>query len=300
MFRPSCLVVGLMMMTLALVPGLSNPARAAEPKAGEETEVLYASPEQGALTMRIRLPKDWTPTDHRPAIIFFFGGGWRSGSIKQFETQAEYFASRGLVAARADYRVNSRHGTSAAESVEDARAALRWLRDHASEYGIDPKKLIASGGSAGGHLAACMGMGFGDQEAKNTDDKSADAPSRPCALVLFNPVLTIDAPQILRMARVSPEIGKTISPTLFVESHTPPALLFYGTDDPLEAQAQPYLDACKKAGVRAELYSAEGVGHGFFNHEPWLTRTMIRADEFLASLGLLEGPPTLKDKPKGE
>ncbi len=266
----------------------------ADPEAGTVEEVAYKTVDQGDLKMQIHLPKDWKPADRRPAILFFFGGGWRVGSTSQFKTQAEYFASRGLVTARADYRVQTRHGTSASEAVEDAFSALRWLQEHADQYGIDPSKIIASGGSAGGHLAACTGMA--PESAPTANPAPAPAPARPCALILFNPVLAIDDPRILRAARVSEEVGLQISPTLHVDAQTPPTLLLYGTDDPLEAQAQPYLDAAKKAGVRAELYTARDVSHGFFNREPWKTRTIIRADEFLESLGYLHGPPTIQEK----
>ncbi len=268
----------------------------ADPRAGSVDEVVYKKADQGELKMQIHLPKDWKVSDHRPAIVFFFGGGWRVGTTRQFAEQADYFASRGLVAARADYRVESRHGTSAEEAVEDAMSAVKWLREHADEYGIDAAKIIAAGGSAGGHLAACTGM---RPETGEKSEGGDTAMSRPCALVLFNPVLMLDDPRIQRTARVSGEVGRQLSPTLHIDAHTPPTLLLYGTDDPLEAQAQPYIDAAKKVGVRAELFTAEGVGHGFFNREPWLTRTLIRVDEFLESLGYLEGPPTVKEEIDG-
>ncbi len=87
--------------------------------------------------------------------MFFFGGGWENGTIKAFEPQARYFAGRGLVTARADYRVKSRHGVTPKECVDDARAAVAWFRQNAAKLGVDPNRIVASGGSAGGRIAAC-------------------------------------------------------------------------------------------------------------------------------------------------
>ena len=74
------------------------------------------------LKMDIHYPKDFKEGDQLPVIIFFFGGGWKGGTIEQFRPQAKYFASRGIIAALADYRVSSRHGTTPFESVKDAKS----------------------------------------------------------------------------------------------------------------------------------------------------------------------------------
>ena len=86
----------------------------------------------------------------KPTVVFFFGGGWTTGSVEQFSRQAAYFATRGMVPIRADYRIASKHHTEPDAAVEDARTALRWVRRHANELGIDPNRIVAAGGSAGG------------------------------------------------------------------------------------------------------------------------------------------------------
>lgn len=90
-----------------------------------------------------------------PAIVFFFGGGWKSGTPQQFETQCRELAKRGMVAITADYRDESRHRVKPTQCVADARSAMRWVRAHSKELGVDPQRIAAGGGSAGGHLAAC-------------------------------------------------------------------------------------------------------------------------------------------------
>ena len=100
---------------------------------------IYKQTPQGELAMYVHFPEDWTANDKRSAIVFFFGGGWRTGEVEQFVPQAEYFANRGMVTARADYRVKNRHGTSPDKCVEDGKSAVRWLRINATKLGVDNK-----------------------------------------------------------------------------------------------------------------------------------------------------------------
>jgi len=116
---------------------------------------IFKQTPQGDLKIYLHYPGDWKAGDQRPAIVFFFGGGWRVGTVEQFRYQAEYFARRGMVTARADYRVLSRHNTGPDKCVEDGKSAVRWIRQNAEMLGVDPDKIVSSGGSAGGHVAAC-------------------------------------------------------------------------------------------------------------------------------------------------
>ena len=254
-------------------------------------EIDFKKTPQGILKLHIFSPADMRPADKRPAIVFFFGGGWKSGSFTQFVPQAEYFASRGLVCACADYRISSIHKTTPDKCVEDAKSAMRWVRAHAGELGVDPDKIIASGGSAGGHLAAATWLvpGFDAEE----DDKTVSC--KPNALVLFNPALNltnIDGREIPDAN--GKNIAKEISPTVYLVKDTPPAILFFGTADKLGAHGREYAAKAKEFGVRAELWTAADMGHGFFNKSPWTEVTARKADEFLASLGYLSGEPTIK------
>jgi acetyl esterase/lipase len=262
------------------------PARAEEPV----RTFTYKKTKQGDLVIHVHYPPDWKKEDRRPVIVFFFGGGWTNGDVKQFETQAAYLASRGMVAARADYRVKSRHNVTPDACVEDAKSAVRWLRQNAAMLGVDPDRVVASGGSAGGHIAACTACPGLDAEGEDTKISS-----RPNALVLYNPVVRFEgvAGMMDRIAG-NEKLGKALSPVLHQAKDSPPALLLYGDQDNLLKQGEEYLENAKKVGQRAELFKAEGVGHGFFNRPPWRDRTTIRVDEFLASLDYLKGKPTLK------
>jgi len=261
----------------------------------------YRKAPEDELFLHIYYPDDWKASDTRPAIVFFFGGGWRTGSYQQFAAQAEYFASRGLVTAAADYRIFTKHHTTPDKAVEDAKAAMRGVRSHARELGVDPNKIIAAGGSAGGHLAAATAL-LEDFDAAEDDAKVS---CRPSALVLYNPVLNLTGLSERAFFKESDhsDLKKKLSPTLYLSSDTPPAILFYGGDDKFLAQGKEYAAKAKELGVRADLYVAPDMPHGFFNRPPWTAVTVQRADEFLKSLGYLKGAPTLNvpaDVPKLE
>src|SRR5439155_3760105 len=113
-------------------------------------EVVYKKTPQADLKLHLYRPADWKASDKRPAVVFFFGGGWKNGSHVQFTHQAEYFASRGLVCATADYRVANQHHTTPDACIEDAKSAMRYVRGHAAELGVDPDRIVSAGGSAGG------------------------------------------------------------------------------------------------------------------------------------------------------
>lgn len=262
------------------------------PFSGKRMSYIYKRTPQGDLKIHLYLPEDWKPTDRRPAILFFFGGGWRGGNVKQFDPQARYFASRGMIAACADYRVKSRHGTTPDKCVEDAKSAIKWLRANASKLGIDPDRIAASGGSAGGHMAIAAFTTKG-LEAEGED---LSISSKPNLLVLYNPVL--NTLSVVDMVG-SEEMAKRISPNHNLTKGVPPAILFFGSKDKFLAGAKEFMKLSGKLGNTAKLYVAEGVGHGFFNRYPWLERTTYLADEFLSSYGYIKGKPTV-ELPEGE
>ena len=253
-------------------------------------EVVYKTVGDRQLRMYINYPPGWKATDKRGVIVFFFGGGWTGGTVDQFEMQAAYLASRGLVAARADYRVKSRDGVTPDQCVEDARSAVRWIRANAKRLGIDPDKLIASGGSAGGHLAACT-MIKGGVDAEGDDLSISTVPQ---AMLLFNPVLSFKYETMIGRLGDKKALAGKISPTLGLHKKAPPALILFGTNDRLKVFGEEYWKKAESLGVRADKFLAEGQGHGFFNRSPWKERTLIAADKFLASLGFLKGEPTVK------
>jgi acetyl esterase/lipase len=285
------LILATLLAVAAPLPAQPN-RRGPQPKlttaAVLTTEQVYKHTPQGELKLHFYRPPDWKRSDKRPAIVFFFGGGWRNGSHVQFRPQAEYFASRGLVCACADYRIESVHKTTPDVCIEDAKSAVRWLRQHAGEQGIDPDRLVAAGGSAGGHLAAAVAMVPGFDAPGDT----AGVSCKPNALLLFNPALNV--PNHAVKDAGGQDVAAKFWPTPFLAKDAPPVVIFFGTNDRLLAGGREYCEKAKTLGVRAELFTAAGVGHGFFNRPPWTQLTAREADRFLVSLGYLAGEPTVK------
>lgn len=261
----------------------------------------------GDVTLKLYIvePEDHKASDKRPAIVFFFGGGWSSGTPAQFYPHAKYLASRGMTAMLADYRVASRHGVKAKECVADAKSAVRWIRQNAERLGVDPDRIVAAGGSAGGHLAACTGVvpGFDDEgEASNVS-------SVPNALALFNPAVVLAdieglAPRTAtRVAALTKRMGvepAKLSPAHHVKPGAPPTIVFHGKADttvPYQT-VEIFAAAMKKVGNQCELHGYEDQGHGFFNQGRGdgtaYTDTVRALDQFLAKLGYLEGEPAIQ------
>lgn len=224
-----------------------------------------------------------------PAIVFFFGGGWRQGSVNQFVPHAEHLANRGMTAIIADYRVFFRHASTVADAVSDAKSAIRWVRSHAGELGIDPQRIAAAGGSAGGHLAAATAT----IDGYDSPGEYPSVSSRPDALVLFNPAVNTGRIGESRRAQF-PGDAETLSPYHQVGENFVPALIMHGHDD----TTVPYsdvVDFCDKVTRLAgscKLVGYEQATHGFFNkgrdNDRWFHPTVAEMDQFLTELGYLE------------
>lgn len=249
------------------------------------------------LKVRILKPTDAKPGDRRPAIVFFHGGGWVSGLPHQFDEQSKYLITRGIVCIQPAYRLLDRKDAKQPPDIciQDARSAMRWVRSHAKDLGIDPNRVAAGGGSAGGHLAAFVGLVDGIDDPQ--DDQTVSA--RANALVLFNPVFDNGPEGGWGTSRVGDRF-KELSPAHNISPTAPPTAIFIGRNDRLipTATVERFAAKMKEAGVRCDLHIYDGKGHGFFNSEPSRTITLIETDRFLASLGYLSGEPTIQTSPR--
>ncbi len=262
-------------------------------------EEVFKRVDKVELKMHIYNPEGHEAGQKRPVIVFFFGGGWRGGSSAQFKPHAAYFASRGMVTMTAEYRVWSRHQARIVDCIEDARSAIRWVRANADTLGIDPERIVASGGSAGGHLAACTAT-ISEFDRKEEHKKFS---AEPNAIILFNPALSLkpehfdqNAKQIERdflpRAGAPPE---AVSPVFHLDKKTPPTLILHGTGDTVVpfAQAKAFAKRMKMLDRPCKLVGYDGQPHGFFNYqkEPktYFIQTVKEADAFLRDLKYLRG-----------
>ncbi len=260
-----------------------------------DKKILYKVVEGDSLYLHVFKPKiTKKPT---AVIVFFFGGGWVSGNPKQFYQQSAYFASRGMLAISAEYRIKNTHGTSPFECVEDGKSAIRWVRAHAKELNIKPNKIVASGGSAGGHVAISTAVIDGFENSK----ENLAVSSIPNAVVAYNPVVDTSNKGYGYKRLVGRETE--ISPVHQIKKGLPPMLLFHGTKDttvPFE-NAIRFTNLMKEAGNKIKLLAVDNVGHGFFNGDffsknrsnKYYNLTTYDTDVFLKKLRYLKRKPTL-------
>lgn len=269
-----------MMASLFVVSLLLQPASAA-PQANISGATSFVYKTAGASQLRLYVFTTKKAAPHA-AIVFFFGGGWTQGDVAQFAPQATHLAQRGMVAILADYRVRSRHGTSPFDAMADARSALRWVRSHAVQLGVDPNRVVAAGGSSGGHLAVSAAV-F-DMFDEPGEDTTISA--KPNALVLFNPAVDTSRNALFG------DRGRDGSPLHHVRAGLPPTLILHGKADTTVpyADVERYCAEASALGNQCRLVGYDGATHGFFNPgrgEKWFRETLLEADRFLTTLGYL-------------
>jgi acetyl esterase/lipase len=215
----------------------------------------------------------------RPLILWIHGGAWRGGS--KDKCPAVRFVAQGYAVASANYRLS--HHAAFPAQVEDCKAAVRWLRAHAKEYGLDPDRFGAWGSSAGGHLVALLGTtgGVGVFDRGPNLEVSSRV---QCVVDFFGPTDLArmaaqsgpesrmnhdapDSPESLLIGGAVPgnkDKAAKASPITYVSRDDPPMLLVHGDADPLVPwQQSEELDAAlRKSGVEATLHIVKGGGHG--------------------------------------
>lgn len=237
----------------------------------------------GATEMRVHAfrPQTKKGSPKPPIVVLFFGGGWMNGTVDQLAPVARHLAERGVIAILADYRTYCRNGVGVAEELDDAKAAMIWVRRNAGTLGGDAKRVAALGGSSGGHLALGAAL-FGSSKS-----------SRPDLLLLFYPCVDLTNPYELEYsAKAIGAHGRDLSPLYHLRKDMPPAYVFQGSEDPLLEENRRYCDEAKALGARCEWQLFEGAAHGFFNpagpaRARWFEPGLKALDEALTREGYL-------------
>ncbi|WP_293976731.1 alpha/beta hydrolase [Sphingomonas sp.] len=222
-------------------------------------------------------------TGPSPAVMLFFGGGWRAGTVDAFASRARALAARGYVVILPDYRVFCRDRTGPMEAMKDARAAYDWLIAHAAGIGVDQRRIVLGGGSAGGQLALMTTI-------------RRNVGHRPAALVLYNPA--IDPGAMPEFLSLSMNASRPISPARQPLDHMPPAIIMHGEADeyvPI-ATIRAFCVRYRAAGGRCDVEAYPEQRHGFFHKtipdvliggSPY-DLTLARTLSFLATIKGLE------------
>ena len=249
------------------------------------------------LEMILIKPDDWEPSDKRPAILFFHGGSWRSGTPLQLLDQGQYFAKQGLVCVLVQYRLLDRdiEDEPPVICINDAKSAMRFVRSRAAQLGIDPDRIASSGASAGGHLAAFLGTTDGVDDPQ--DDLGVSARSN--AMCLFCPIYD-NGPGNYGEMRIGDRYPE-LSPAHNISPDDTPNIVFLGTEDhiiPIEIVRR-FRTRMLAAGVRSELRLYDGASHAFFlkrfHDGIFYEKSLTAMHIFLRDLGWIEGPPSPAD-----
>ncbi len=252
--------------------------------------LVYKRVDDRELELHVFLPEGWKPTDRRACFHILHGGGWSGMGPSRMYPFASDFADRhGMVGISVQYRLYRPGNTTVFDCVKDARSSVRYVRAHAAELGIDPSKIVVSGGSAGGHLAAATAL----FDAVNEEGEDLSVSCRPDALILLFPVIDTS-----KEGYGNEKIGerwRELSPVHQVRAGLPPTLTFHGTGDTVTpfAGARAFHEAMLAAGNRSELDVNEGGQHGYLMfEEARYEETLGKSASFLASLGFI-----VPDKP---
>lgn len=257
------------------------------PNVEAKLDVAYAGTENVRQRLDLFLPQreETDKTKRLPVLVFVHGGAWQAGSKEQGHGQVVRFVAEGKCAGvSVGYRLSQEAQWPA--QIHDCKAALRWIKAHADEHGLDADRIVVWGMSAGGHLVAVLGTSAGVPEMDgklgphtDKDTKVAgvidffgptdvskmnaqrmpgtmdhDGPNAPEAKLLGGPVQTI------------PDKVKSANPLTYVDKDDPPFLMVHGDKDPLvpHGQSEILQEALKKAGVANELYTVKDGAHGGF------------------------------------
>jgi acetyl esterase/lipase len=289
-----------------------------EKRFGERVEVRFDQPYAGTSNkfqmLDLYLPKQRADDKPLPVVVFIHGGGWSGGNRKGYAVPAAILAASGKYAAcSVGYRLSAEARWP--QQIFDCKAAIRWIRGHAKELGLDPDKIGVTGSSAGGHLVTLLGLTGGVKELEGDIGEYTSEPSRVTCVVnvcgptdLAKPLMQGDAAKTDDPA-VSALLGGPVrerlaeaaaaSPLTYVTAHAVPIMTLHGTQDMRVnfTNAQELDAALKKVGATSLLIPIEGAGHGIPFGPELIARVQAFWDRYLRGVSAeistspIEAPP---------
>ncbi|MCX7603941.1 MAG: alpha/beta hydrolase [Bryobacteraceae bacterium] len=283
------------MATLPLLLAACAAAAQLPPGVKAVRDLVYAQPGGRPLHLDLYLPEQGARP--LPVVVWIYGGAWRAGSKDDGQTRgALWLTEHGYAVAAFNYRLSQTAKFPA--QIHDAKAAVRWLRRHADEYGLDPQRIAAWGASAGGHLAALLGVTAGVPELEGpeydpriparvqavidfygpTDFLQMDAHALPGGMK-HDPADSPESQLIGGPIQENPEKVRRANPAAYVTPDAAPFLILHGERDPLVPvhQSELLFEALKKAGVPVVFHKIAGAGHGGPEFQNSVARAMVLA-----------------------
>ncbi|VGO16224.1 Acetylxylan esterase [Pontiella desulfatans] len=255
---------------------------------------IYKRVEDRDLRLLVCRPDGWEPGQQCAAMVWIHGGGWVAGGPEDFLPHLRYSAARGAVGFSVQYRLLNKEkdgsGPVISDCIADCEDAVRYIRHHAQELGIDPQRISVIGDSAGGHLASCLGTG-------------ATGEARADAVVDCNGITDMGFENWSTYIRPGADRDERImkaSPLFNITMPSPPFLVLQGKRDATvkPEMAEAFYSALKTAGADCEYKLYPGAQHAFivYGYSATLeeiTQAILDLDDFLLHRGLLDGPTSI-------
>jgi len=221
-------------------------------------EYTYDSSKEYELKAFIFRPAEVTQESSYPSIVIFHGGGWDSGDPSWAFGIAEKYASKGLIAVAAQYRLSDHKAITPLDAIEDARNIIIWMRENSAELNIDRDKIAAYGWSAGGYLAASAAVFNSSNDDQNIN-------SIPNALLLVSPALSITKDNWFIKLLLDKTSPISCSPAENLRENMPPSIIVVGKDDTVTPifESNLFHQNMLKYGNKSNLFIYDGVGHLF-------------------------------------
>lgn len=252
-------------------------------------DIVYRAAGERHLLCDIAVPKKHAQP--LPAVIVVHGGGWLKGDRYKFRALSLQLAARGYVTMAIDYRLG--HEAKFPAAINDCNGAVQFLRSNAEKYHVDPDRIGAVGGSAGGHLVGLMATGWQDVNLLDESQVRAGSPKLQAAIVMAGPMemTTGSVAERSRAGNANSNhwLGRTIDedPKLYaladahrhISKASPPILFMCGELDKPERN-QPSRDKLKAAGVWTDIKVYKDGKHGCWNQLPWFNTMLDDMDSF--------------------
>jgi acetyl esterase len=263
--------------------------------------VIYKTVGSYKLKLYVFCPEGFKAGDKRTGIVWIHGGGWRGGQPSMFFPHCRYYASRGTVAFCVQYRFAKENGPTVSDCISDCKSVMRFIRAHADSFGVDPGKLAVMGDSAGGHLAACLGVTDGHNDPSDNMSVSAEAN----AMVLYNPVVDLTTERWVKLFeakdnKTAEQLAREASPLFDIKADEPPCMVIHGYADTVvpPSQAMDFARMMVENKNRCDLMLLGMTNHafvipGYTGTEETVVRSIRAGDDFLVSIGMLKGQPNL-------
>ncbi|TVZ17087.1 pectinesterase [Maribacter sp. MAR_2009_72] len=259
----------------------------------KESDLTYCTLGKRELKLDVFQPKIKSTT-LRTAVIIIHGGGWRSGNRTQHYPLAQQLANKGYVSFTPEYRLSTEALFPSA--VYDLKAVIRWVRKNANKYSVDSEKIVVSGFSAGGELAAFLGTTANKLLFEN-DNCNSGISSHVNAIIDLDGTLSFVHPESgegddsKRTSAAThwfgyskaenPGIWKQASPLTYVNEKTPPTLFINSSVARMHAGREDYINILRSNSIYSEVISFETAPHSFVLYTPWFEPTVKGIDNFL-------------------